>query len=64
MSSMIIVMKPDATQEDVDQVLARLAAIDSEAHVSVGQKHTVIGVIGDRERIQQLPWEALSGVER
>jgi 3-deoxy-7-phosphoheptulonate synthase len=61
---MIIVMKPDATQEDVDQVLARLAAIDSEAHVSVGQKHTVIGVIGDRERIQQLPWEALSGVER
>lgn len=61
---MIIVMKPDATQEDVDQVLARLAAIDSEAHVSVGHKHTVIGVIGDRERIQQLPWEALSGVER
>jgi len=64
MSSMIIVMKPDATQEDVDQVLARLSAIGSEAHVSVGQTHTVIGVIGDRDRIQQLPWEALSGVER
>ena len=64
MSSMIIVMKPDATQEDVDQVLARLDSIGSEAHVSVGQTHTVIGVIGDRDRIQQLPWEALSGVER
>lgn len=64
MSSMIIVMKRDATQEDVDQVLARLRAIGSEAHVSVGQTHTVIGVIGDRDRIQQLPWEALSGVER
>src|SRR3990170_7439591 len=64
MSSMIIVMKAEATQEDVDQVLARLSSIGSEAHVSVGQTHTVIGVIGDRERIQQLPWEALSGVER
>ena len=64
MSSMIIVMRPDATQQDVDQVLARLRSIGSEAHVSVGQTHTVIGVIGDRDRIQQLPWEALSGVER
>ncbi len=61
---MIIVMRSDATQEDVDQVLARLSAIGSDAHVSVGQTHTVIGVIGDRDRIQQLPWEALSGVER
>ena len=64
MSSMIIVMKSDATQEDVDQVLARLSEIGSEAHVSVGQTHTVIGVIGNRDRVQQLPWEALSGVER
>src|SRR3990172_6007148 len=64
MGSMIIVMKSDATQEDVDRVLARLESIGSEAHVSVGQTHTVIGVIGDRDRIQQLPWEALSGVER
>jgi 3-deoxy-7-phosphoheptulonate synthase len=64
MSQMIIVMKPEATQEDVDQVLARLESIGSEAHVSVGQTHTVIGAIGDRDRIQQLPWEALSGVER
>ena len=64
MSQMIIVMKPEATQEDVDQVLARLESIGSEAHVSVGQTHTVIGAIGDRDLIQQLPWEALSGVER
>ena len=64
MSSMIIVMKPDATQEDVDQVVARLSSIGSEAHLSVGQTRTIIGAIGDRDRIQQLPWEALSGVER
>jgi 3-deoxy-7-phosphoheptulonate synthase len=64
MSSMIIVMKPDATSEDVDQVIARLESIGSEAHISVGQTRTVIGVIGDRDRVQQLPWEALSGVER
>ena len=64
MSSMIIVMKPDATSEDVEQVISRLESIGSEAHISVGQTRTVIGAIGDRDRIQQLPWEALSGVER
>jgi 3-deoxy-7-phosphoheptulonate synthase len=64
MSSMIIVMKADATSDDVDQVVARLESIGSEAHISVGQTRTVIGVIGDRDRVQQLPWEALPGVER
>lgn len=61
---MIIVMKPDATQPDIDGVVARLAEIGCEAHVSVGRTRTVIGAVGNREQIQQLPWEALSGVER
>jgi 3-deoxy-7-phosphoheptulonate synthase len=61
---MIIVMKSDATPDDVDQIVSRLESIGSEAHISVGQTRTVIGVIGDRDRVQQLPWEALPGVER
>lgn len=64
MSSMIIVMKKDATQEDVAHVVERLKAIDSEAHISEGRFRTVIGALGDRARIQQLPWEAMPGVER
>ena len=64
MSAMIIVMKKDATSEDVAHVVERLKSIDSEAHISEGRFRTVIGALGDRVRIQQLPWEAMSGVER
>ena len=61
---MIIVMRSDATREDVDHVLARLAEVEAEAHVSKGARRTVIGIVGDRTRVQQLPWEAFPGVER
>jgi 3-deoxy-7-phosphoheptulonate synthase len=61
---MIIVMRSDATPDDVEAVVLRLRDAGAEAHVSVGQFRTVIGAVGDREVIQQLPWEAFSGVER
>ncbi len=62
--SLIIVMRPDAAPGDLDQVMQRLRDIGAEAHVSVGQRRTVVGAIGDRTHIQQLPWEAFPGVER
>jgi 3-deoxy-7-phosphoheptulonate synthase len=62
--SMIVVMRPDASAEDVEQVLERLADIGAEAHVSPGRRRTIIGAVGDRAAIQQLPWEAFRGVER
>ena len=61
---MIIVMKQDASDEQIQNVVSRLEAIGSESHVSNGQFRTVIGALGDRELIQQLPWEAFEGVER
>jgi len=61
---MIIVMNKDATPEDVAHVVERLESIDSQAHISEGRFRTVIGALGDRVRIQQLPWEAMPGVER
>lgn len=64
MSAMIIVMSRDAVEADVEGVVARLRSIGCEAHVSVGQFRTVVGALGDRERIQQIPWEAMPGVER
>lgn len=64
MSSMIIVMNKSATDADIKAVVDRLHSIGSEAHVSEGQYRTVIGALGDREAIRQLPWEAMSGVER
>ena len=61
---MIIVMRSEAGAEDVAHVIERLEGIGAEAHVSEGRYRTVIGAVGDREVIQQLPWEAFSGVER
>ena len=62
--SLIIVMRQGASAEDVAHVVERLEAIGAEAHVSEGRLRTVIGAVGDREEIQQLPWEAFPGVER
>ena len=61
---MIIVMKQDATERQIQVVVDRLESIDCEAHVSVGRFRTVIGAVGDRQQILQLPFEALDGVER
>ncbi len=62
--SLIIVMAKGASPEDVANVIERLKTIDAEAHVSEGKQRTVIGAVGDRNLIQQLPWEAFPGVER
>ncbi len=64
MSAMIIVMKKDASDADIAHVVERLESIESQAHISKGRYRTVIGALGDRDRIQQLPWEAMPGVER
>ena len=61
---MIIVMKQDATEREIQVVVDRLESIDCEAHVSVGRFRTVVGAVGDRQQILQLPFEALDGVER
>ena len=61
---MIIVMKPGAEDGHIAAVVQRLADVGSEAHVSSGHLRTVIGAVGDRGRMQQVPWRAMAGVER
>ncbi|MBT8207868.1 MAG: 3-deoxy-7-phosphoheptulonate synthase [Acidimicrobiia bacterium] len=61
---MIIVMRRDASDDEIARVVERLDQVGAEAHVSRGQTRTVIGAVGDREAITQVPWVALAGVER
>lgn len=61
---MIIVMKRQAGQASIDAVIAKLESLGGEGHVSHGQFRTVIGAIGDRSSITQVPWEAFEDVER
>ncbi len=60
---MIIVMKEPIKQEDIDAVVEKLHSVGAEAHISRGQYKTIIGVIGDRETVMQIPFEAYAAVE-
>src|SRR3954465_13987639 len=48
---MMIVMKPTATEEDVQSVIARIESCGAKAHPSRGEEVTVIGAVGDREHV-------------
>src|SRR5438093_7029623 len=61
---MMIVMKEEATREQVDAVVKRVESVGALAHVSKGEVLTVVGAIGDRERIANLELDGVSGVDR
>jgi len=61
---MMIVMKPDATEEQIQNVVDRLSRIGARAHISQGEFVTLIGAIGDRDQITQLPFDAMPGVDK
>ena len=61
---MMIVMKPTATEEQVQAVIARIESCGARAHPSRGEEVTVIGAIGDREHVARLGLEGHDGVEQ
>jgi 3-deoxy-7-phosphoheptulonate synthase len=61
---MMIVMKEEATTDQIDAVVKRVESTGAHAHVSQGEVLTVIGAIGDRERIANLDFTGTDGVER
>src|SRR5471032_1425256 len=61
---MMIVMKPGATQEEIEHVIARVVSVGARAHVSQGEEVTVIGAIGDREHVARLGLEGAPGVSQ
>lgn len=61
---MMIVMKADASEEQIRHVVERLEKIGARGHVSKGEFVTIVGAIGDDERIKELPLEVLPGVDK
>jgi len=62
---MIIVMQPNATKNQLKEVLQRIEELGYKPHIIHGETRNVIGAIGDergKARLQYL--EALPGVER
>src|SRR5947209_3730454 len=61
---MIIVLKPNTTQQEMDHVLDRIRELGFKPHLSQGEHRTIIGVIGDEDKLQVEPLEAIAGVEK
>ncbi|WP_062351391.1 3-deoxy-7-phosphoheptulonate synthase [Herbidospora yilanensis] len=59
---MVIVMAPEATQEDITEVVALVASAGGEAFVSRGVNRTIIGLIGDVEQFASLNLRGQRGV--
>ncbi len=60
---MIIVLKPEATEGQVDHLLERLRELGFKTHLSKGQERTIVGIIGDDRLLQNQPLTAFPGVE-
>jgi 3-deoxy-7-phosphoheptulonate synthase len=60
----MIVMKPTATQEQIDSVVERIEEAGARAHLSRGDEVTVIGAVGDREHVARLGLEGSPGVDK
>jgi 3-deoxy-7-phosphoheptulonate synthase len=60
---MMIVMKEGATEDQVQRVVDRVESVGCSAHVSQGEVLTVIGAIGDRDRVAALGLEGADGVD-
>ena len=61
---MMIVMKPTATEEEVQAVIDRVESVGARAHPIRGEEVTVIGAIGDREHVARLELEGAPGVDQ
>lgn len=61
---MIIVMKPNATDEQITNVVKKLEARGLKAHLSKGEEVTIVGVIGDKKIIANLEMQMMDGVDK
>ncbi|MCH7504660.1 3-deoxy-7-phosphoheptulonate synthase [PVC group bacterium] len=61
---MIIVMKPKASQEQLDHLIEKIKSLGFSVNISKGKERTVIGVIGEEDKLRVQPLEAFPGVEK
>jgi 3-deoxy-7-phosphoheptulonate synthase len=61
--SVIIILKSDVSDDQVNHVIERVEALGLKAHLSRGTYRTIIGVIGDEQKIGTEPLRAIPGVQ-
>jgi 3-deoxy-7-phosphoheptulonate synthase len=58
----IIILKSSATEDQIEDVIARVTGLGLKPHLSRGTYRTIIGVIGDESKLQVEPLKAIPGV--
>jgi 3-deoxy-7-phosphoheptulonate synthase len=61
---MIIVMRMNATETNVQRVADRVVELGLRTHLSQGEERTIIGVIGDDRPVNREMFERMEGVEK
>ena len=61
---MMIIMRQDATQGQIDAVIQQVESQGLSAHLSSGMERTIIGAIGDSRGIEREQFVHLPGVDR
>jgi 3-deoxy-7-phosphoheptulonate synthase len=61
---MIIVMKQDAKEEDIESLETLLKSLGLGVHVSKGQERTIVGIIGNKNLLGDVCVEIMPGVEK
>jgi len=59
----IIVLKPFAKQEDIDNIVKKLEKKGLKAHISKGTERTIIGVIGDTSKVSEDEENAIKAID-
>ncbi len=60
---MIIVLRPDATEEQIQHIIDKIEEAGLTPHISRGTERTIMGVIGDERVLRNMPLEVFPGVE-
>ena len=60
---MIIITKKGATEDEIHHIRERVEGLGLRTHVSQGEHRTIIGCVGDEDRLRGVPLLSIPGVE-
>ncbi len=63
-TTIILVIRPEATLDQIEHVIERVRELGFTPHVSRGESRTIVGVIGDETKPQAENFSAIPGVEQ
>lgn len=62
-ATVIIVLKPDCSEAQLSHIQEQLVGMGFRYEISRGIKRTLVGVIGDEDKLRNAPLKAIPGVE-